>query len=170
MKTLMKTVITVFVLSLFAVPESVTAQSDQNRRQDQARFNRGKPAWQQGNRMNAQFRGATIPGLTEEQRGQIKALKTEERKELLAVNNQIREQKARLRTLTTADKYDTKAVDKTVDELSKLEKTKLSAQLKYKQQMRELLTDEQRLAFDTRSQKMTDRKSPRKFRSFRKHR
>lgn len=177
MKPTMKTVLTVFVLSLFLVSESVVAQTNSSQRKDSTRYNSRGIAWQQGNRMNADriradFRGNAIPNLTEEQRGQIKALKTDERKELLAVNNRIREQNARLRTLTTANKYDTKAVDKAVDELSKLEKTKLSTSLKYKQQIRELLTDEQRLAFDTRSQRMTSRKYPHKMknRNFGRHR
>lgn len=82
-----------------------------------------------------------IPGLTEEQQEQMKAIHLEMEKAALPVRNQIGEKEARLKTLITAESYDEKAVNKTIDEIGALrvqvEKLRVATLQKAKQVLNE---------------------------------
>src|SRR5690554_2586162 len=146
MKRIFKATFLVFMLSAFAM--NVQAQRMNNRSMNKQQ-NPQSRMWAQGNQaqrgMGAEMR---IPNLTDAQKEQIKTIRTNGQKGMLPVHNQLREKNAQLITLTTAEKYDAKAVNKVVDEISNLEKTKLLAQVNHKQAIKEVLTPEQRLAFD----------------------
>jgi Spy/CpxP family protein refolding chaperone len=90
-----------------------------------------------------------IPNLTDDQRAKIKDLHLELMKEVKPLHNQLEELKAREHTLATADKADIKAIDANLDEISKVTNQLMKAKAHMKQQVRGLLTDEQRLLFDT---------------------
>lgn len=87
--------------------------------------------------------------LTEEQTEQFKAIRLAGQKEMLPLRNLLREKNARLKTLTTSESYDKAAVDQLIDEISEIRGDMLSLRISHKQQFRELLTDEQRITFDT---------------------
>ena|SRR5690554_4334348 len=146
MKRIFKATFLVFLLSAFAM--NVQAQRMNNRDMNKQQ-NPQSQMRAQGNQaqrgMGVEMR---IPNLTDAQKEQIKTIRTNGQKEMFPVQNQLREKNAQLITLTTAEKYDAKAVNKVVDEISNLEKTKLLAQINHKQAIREVLTPEQRLAFD----------------------
>lgn len=89
-----------------------------------------------------------IPDLTQAQRDQVKKLHTAMLKEILPIQNQILEKEAHLRTLTTAEKTDTKAIDKTIDEISKLRGDIQKKRMKFMMDTRALLTEDQRVVFD----------------------
>lgn len=95
-------------------------------------------------------------GLTEEQQEQVKAQKIKSEKQILALENQIREKKARLRTLETADKADLKAINSTIEEIGKLKMEKEKIEAADRQFIRSMLTEEQRLMFDSRDRKHGD--------------
>ena len=94
-----------------------------------------------------QFAG--IPNLTEDQQKKIADLRVTHQKEMLALRNQMGELKAKQNTLSTADKPDMKAINANIDEITKLQNQILKNAAEHKQQVRSLLTDEQRLWFDT---------------------
>lgn len=89
-----------------------------------------------------------IPGLSEEQQGQIKALRTEHMKAMQPLHNQLGEKKARLQTLTTADKVNMAEVNKVIDEIGKLQTQLMKLKEQHRQEIRKLLNDEQRIMFD----------------------
>ncbi len=147
MRRLFKTTFLVFMLSAFAI--NVQAQKMNNGNMKKQQNTQGKML-QKGNQSQ---RGGgpeiRIPNLTDDQKTQINEIRTSGQKAALPVKNQLREKRAKLITLTTADKYDSKAVNSVVDDISKLEKTMMLFQIEHKQQIRSILTAEQRLVFDS---------------------
>ena len=90
-----------------------------------------------------------IPNLTEEQKSKIKEINLVHFKEMQTYRNQLGELKAKERTLTTADKPDMKAINANIDEITKVQNQLMKGQAAHHQQIRALLTDEQRLWFDS---------------------
>jgi Spy/CpxP family protein refolding chaperone len=89
-----------------------------------------------------------IPDLTEEQREQIKTLRTEHMKAVQPMRNQIGEKKARLRTLTTSDKVNMSEVDRVIEDIGKIKTEMMKLMAQHRQEIRRLLNDEQRVFFD----------------------
>lgn len=94
-----------------------------------------------------------IPDLTEEQEAKLDALRVPHQKEMLALRNQIQEKQAHLQTLRTADKADMAAINKTIDEIGAIKVEKMKKAEAHKQEVRKILTEEQRIAFDMHSRK-----------------
>ncbi|NNF20899.1 MAG: periplasmic heavy metal sensor [Saprospiraceae bacterium] len=95
-----------------------------------------------------------IPDLTGEQQENIKDLHLNMMKESLQIRNQLGENRAKMKTLRTADNPDMNAINKLIDESSVLQadlKKKMAAN---HQEVRKLLTEEQRVIFDSRSGQM----------------
>lgn len=90
-----------------------------------------------------------IPGLSEEQLERIKTLRTEHMKALQPLRNQLGEKKARLRTLTTADKVNMTEVNKVIDDIGNMHTQIMKLKEQYRQEIRKMLNDEQRLLFDS---------------------
>lgn len=86
--------------------------------------------------------------LTAEQKTQIEKLKTAHMKEMIGLKNQLKEKKAHLRTVTTVDKVDMVEVNKTIDEIGVIKTEMMKKKEAHKQEVRKLLTEEQRLKFD----------------------
>jgi len=91
-----------------------------------------------------------LPGITQEQLDKIDALHVEKLKENQQLRNQLNEKRARLRTLSTADQPDSKAIDVTIDEMAALRAAIQKNNMAKTQEIRKLLTDEQRVIFDAR--------------------
>ena len=91
-----------------------------------------------------------LPNLTEEQQKKIDELKVPHQKEMLMLRNQLQEKKAHLQTIRTADKVDMNAINTTIDEIGAIQVDKMKKREAHKQDVRKLLTDEQRVAFDMR--------------------
>ncbi len=87
--------------------------------------------------------------LTEKQQGAMKNLRLETAIKIKPLKNELRELMAHQKTLTTADNADLKAINKNIDKIAgaKAEIAKIMAA--QQQQVRALLTDEQRLKFDS---------------------
>jgi Spy/CpxP family protein refolding chaperone len=86
--------------------------------------------------------------LTAEQKTQIEKLKTAHMKEMIGLKNQLQEKKAHLHTVSTVDKVDMVEVNKTIDEIGALKTEMMKKKEAHKQEVRKLLTEEQRLKFD----------------------
>lgn len=92
-----------------------------------------------------------LPDLTDEQKEKIKELRLGLMKEALPIRNQIAENWAKLKTISTADPVDMKAIDKLIDENSILQASLKKEKAANHQEVRKLLTDEQRIVFDSRA-------------------
>lgn len=92
--------------------------------------------------------GPMIPGLSEEQHEQIKALKVEHMQSMQTMRNEFGEHKARLRTLTTKSKVNMTEVNRVIDQIGALRTQMMKQRVAHQQSIRELLTDEQRVFFD----------------------
>lgn len=97
------------------------------------------------------YHGEMIPGLTEDQKAKIKDLRIAFMKEIQPIHNQMGELKAKQKSLTSVDKPDMKAINSNIDEITKLQNQLMKATVNHRMQVRNLLTDEQKLIFDTHS-------------------
>ncbi len=91
-----------------------------------------------------------IPNLTDEQKAKIKELKIANMKVMLPLKNKIGEKRAHLRTLITAENIDMKAINKTIDEIGSIRTEMIKKKIANRMEIRKLLTEEQRLFFDTK--------------------
>ena len=93
----------------------------------------------------------SIPGITEEQKSKMQDLKLIQMKERQTNQNQMREKRAHLITLQSANKADMNAINKTIDEITALQNTQWKKRAAHKQAIRNLLTDDQKVYFDNYS-------------------
>jgi Spy/CpxP family protein refolding chaperone len=100
-----------------------------------------------------------IPDLTDEQQGKIKGLHLNMMKESLPIRNQLGENQAKMKTLQTAENPDMKAIDKLIDESTGLQAVLQKKAAANHQEVRSLLTEEQRVIFDSHSGQMRARAS-----------
>jgi len=91
-----------------------------------------------------------IPDLTEEQQEQIKKLKTEHMKMVLPLKNQVREKQPQLETVSTGDNVDMNKVNKNIEEIGALKVQMAKKREAHRQEIRKLLTEDQRVFFDSR--------------------
>jgi Spy/CpxP family protein refolding chaperone len=92
--------------------------------------------------------GPMIPDLTDEQREQIKDLRVDVMEKMLSFKNRLGEKAARLRTLQTAAKANMSEINKAIEEIGKLRIEMMKLKAACHQEIRSLLTDEQRVFFD----------------------
>jgi len=86
--------------------------------------------------------------LTEEQQEKIDELILLCMKNNTLITNKIMGKKARLKTLTTADDIDMKAINATIDEITELSSQLMKNNVANKMDIRNLLTDKQKIMFD----------------------
>ena len=94
-----------------------------------------------------------IKDLTDEQKQKIEKIKLTNQKENLQLRNKLSEKKAQLTTLECADNADMGAINKIIDEMAAIKAEMHKKRAVQKQEIRKILTDEQRLQFDLRSAK-----------------
>jgi Spy/CpxP family protein refolding chaperone len=92
---------------------------------------------------------SNIPDLTEEQQKKLSDLGLEHQKNMLQFRNQMDVKNAQLNLLSTADKADMNAINKTIDEIGTLKTQMMKERENHHQQVRSLLTEKQRVIFDT---------------------
>lgn len=89
-----------------------------------------------------------IPDLSKEQEAKIKELHKNHMKQMLPLKNELNEKEARLKTLNSAEKPDMKVINALIDEISLIKAKMMKAKNQFIQDVRALLTEDQRLAFD----------------------
>jgi|GEM_PF-505591 len=99
---------------------------------------------------NDDFPGCRIPGLTEEQKSAMEKLRTAHLKKAELTRAEIGEKEARLNTLRLADEPDVKAIDRTIDDISKLRGDLMKEREAQQREIRNLLTDDQKAMYDAR--------------------
>ena len=90
-----------------------------------------------------------IPDLTEKQKADIKKIQLDGKKEMLPITNALGEKRAELQTLRTAEKPDQKAIDAKVKEIGDLRTQMMTLREKRVQSIRSILTDDQKIIFDS---------------------
>lgn len=91
-----------------------------------------------------------IPDLTPEQSKQIEQLRTRHIRKVDLMRAEIGEKEARMTTLRLADEPDAKAIDKTIDDISKLRGDIMKEREAHRREIRALLTEAQKAVFDRR--------------------
>ncbi|MFY0608490.1 MAG: periplasmic heavy metal sensor [Cyclobacteriaceae bacterium] len=86
--------------------------------------------------------------LSDEQKEQMKAIKTDAQMEILPLKNSLAEKEARLVTLQTASNVDMKAIEKQIEEIGQVKVTMAKIKARSHQKVRALLTDDQRIKLD----------------------
>lgn len=101
-----------------------------------------------------------IDDLTEEQEAQIKAIRLQGLEQRTAHRSQMDELRARKRNLMTQAQADTDAINSIIDEMTSLKNTQMKERVAHRQAIRELLTEEQRILFDSRTTRRQGGRQP----------
>ncbi len=89
-----------------------------------------------------------VLNLTDEQSQKLESLKLEHQKKNLPLQNELNEKEARMQTLETAENVDMKAINSLIDDMGVV-KTKIAKErAAHHQEIRKILTPEQRIQFD----------------------
>ncbi len=102
--------------------------------------------------MQAHF---NIPNLTEEQQEQINALRLRQMERTTHQRNEMDELRARKRTLMTQTQTDARALDQVIDKMTGLQNAQMKENVQHRQAVRDLLTEEQRIVFDSHTMQRT---------------
>lgn len=94
-------------------------------------------------------RMAELLDLTDQQKEQFKALRLDHQKAMLPMKNELNELNAKLKTLSTAENADMKAINSQIDKIGSLKTKMMKSKAAHKQEMRKILTEEQRIMFDS---------------------
>ena len=86
--------------------------------------------------------------LSADQKKKMAELRTQLKKDILPLKNQLGEKKAKMRTLETADKADIAAINALIDEIQSLQGKIMKLHATQRQEIRKMLTPEQRVDFD----------------------
>jgi Spy/CpxP family protein refolding chaperone len=88
--------------------------------------------------------------LTDQQKNDIKKISLNTKKTIMPLRNLLIEKKAHLRTLSVAEKANIEEINQTIDEISAINAQIMKKREATKQEIRKLLTEEQRLNFDSK--------------------
>ena len=91
-----------------------------------------------------------LPDLTPDQQDKIKKADLKHISEMTPLRNQLREHRARLSTILTTVPVDLKQADQVADEIGKTVSSILKAQIRHDQDLRNILTPDQQIIFDSR--------------------
>jgi len=115
----------------------------------------GKTGRGQGRNFEKQGMGQPGDGLTklldltEEQQGKLKDLQLAHQKKVLPIKNDLAEKNAKLNTLETTEPVDMKAINSLIDDISKQKAQLMKERVSMHQEIRKMLTDDQRIIFDS---------------------
>lgn len=91
-----------------------------------------------------------MKSLSEEQKSKIKEIRLAHQKEMIQTRNILGEKKAKLRSLQTAENPNIKEMDLLIEEIGHIKIDEAKKRNQVHQSIRALLTDEQRIQFDSR--------------------
>lgn len=142
-----KMIVTLVLIVLMGFGTDVLAQ----RGSGQGNGQRNGDGQGNGNGQGYAFRDCqNMPNLTDAQKTSIQKLQITQQKEMLQHRNELRELQAKLNTQRSADNENMTEINKMVDEISAVKNTQMKQREAHKQEIRKLLTDDQKVMFDTR--------------------
>jgi len=143
-------ILSIMMISLFLLSGTLSAQNGNGN--------------MKGMRMNKQINSncqkssfQNIPNITDTQKEQLTKKRTAMMKEVLPIRNSLKEKMAHLNTLNTATEIDTKAINKQIESIGKDKIAMMKIRAKFHQEVRSILTDDQRVYFDTHHNKMMNK-------------
>ena len=92
-----------------------------------------------------------LPDLTDKQKEQIKELKIKHKKAMLQFRNQMDVERANLRTLEIADNAEMNKINAQIDKITGVKNQMMKARAAHRQDVRKLLTEEQKVIFDSQT-------------------
>lgn len=110
----------------------------------------GRNYARQGQNMDQKQLCQMIPNLTEDQESKIESLRLENMKEMTAFRNQVNELMAKKQTFMTSENSDSKEINAVIDQMTDIHNKMMKASAKHHQDVRNLLTDDQKIIFDSR--------------------
>jgi Spy/CpxP family protein refolding chaperone len=111
-------------------------------------------------RMDKQRGGENGLDLTDAQKEAFKQSMLAMQKQLQPIRNELGEARAHQKTLTSVEKPDMNAINKNIEKMGSLKTEMAKIQAKHHLEMRNQLTDEQRLKFDRFEHRRKDGKGP----------
>ncbi|XWN37326.1 MAG: periplasmic heavy metal sensor [Balneola sp.] len=146
----MRRIITTAFLLLLVGTLNVEAQrNDQQERRKEIKERFEKNSRQQMTMRKSQKSMLAKLNLSDDQKEEIKTIMLEGKKETLQLQNQLREKRVRMRTLSSGDTYDVSALNKVADEIGALQAGIKKIHIAKKGEIRALLDEEQKIMFDT---------------------
>ncbi len=149
MKTLQKKS-TILAIALFFTIAAIAQSNNSN----QGGRNQGRQGYSQKScdfEKNNQ-RMANYLELTAEQTDQIESIRLTHQKKMLPSKNELGEKKAKMQTLSSAENADMKAINSLIDEMSSIKAQMMKEKASHRQEVRKILTEEQRIKFDLHQQ------------------
>ncbi len=98
---------------------------------------------------NCKDTGCCILNLSQEQQQKMNELIIKHLKEITPLKNELKEKRARLRTLETVDKPDVNAINKTIEEIGSLQTQLMKKKSAHRLEVLSLLTDEQKVIYNS---------------------
>ncbi|MCD4794580.1 MAG: Spy/CpxP family protein refolding chaperone [Bacteroidales bacterium] len=92
-----------------------------------------------------------IPDLTEDQKDQIKEMRIMHMKEVMPLKNELNEKEAHLQTISTGENVDLNKVYTVIDEIAEIRVNTAKKRAAFRQEVRKVLTEDQRVFFDMHS-------------------
>ncbi len=143
----MKKKITIMVLSILMSSLALAQPGRGQMRAPGAPQMPGQPPMMQNDMMPG-ARMFALLNLSEEQIQKIAAIRLERDREMVPLNAEIVKVRSELKLLKTEKNVNLKAINKKIDELSNIRAQKMKIGAKYGLEIRNILTDEQRLIWD----------------------
>jgi len=141
-------ILTLALVALFVTSAAWAQKPERNQREPEQRERMMRPE-QMAERVDNFF--------TKEQQEQVKTIRLETAKKVQPLRNQLNELEAHQQTLSTAEKTDMNAIYQNIDKISEIKGSIQKLMAKQHQDIRSLLTDEQKLKFDSMRGHMRDR-------------
>jgi Spy/CpxP family protein refolding chaperone len=116
-----------------------------------------QPPWMQDQREEGDETDIRVQNLNDDQKAKIKDLRIAHLKEMQPLRNKKRELEAKEETLATSPVGDIKAINANIDEITKVDNQMMKSKEFFRQQVRLLLTEEQRLMYDAQSERKMNR-------------
>lgn len=115
-----------------------------------AQYGQGRHGERQGQRERQGERGNFLEmlELSEEQEAKIEDLRLSHLENMLTNRNELDEKKAKLNSLSTEKTVDMKAINSLIEEIGTLKTEMMKEKEAHHQEIRKILTDEQRIKFD----------------------
>lgn len=151
----MKILLRTFSLFVLILSLSASLLAQQQNKQNRDPEKRMEQMHDDHNAMHARMMKALE--LNSDQQEKIEDIHLQGQKALLPLRNTLREMHARLQTLSTADNYDARAINSLIRDIADQRAEMMILQHNHRQQIRELLNDDQRIKFDTMHQRMMQR-------------
>ena len=136
----------ILMIAIFALP--LMESMAQNRQQG---------AQRQRAYSHERFDRVQIPDLTDDQRANMKEFRLDMQKKMLPLRNELGENRAKMRTLTTAESADMKAINKLIDGNAEIMANMMKVRAENHQSIRKILTEEQRIVFDSKRKDFASR-------------